>query len=245
MSVLTREQEIELMNRIRKGDREAYEKMMVSNIGLVKSIAKNYYGQGAPMEDLEQEGMLGLHRAIEKFDVEKGFKFSTYATWWIRCFVTRELKKYRSVVSVSVKNQLEIEKMNKSISKLKALLGDDPTNEEVAIDMGVTEERVEELLMIKQGTGSVSLELEMGESGKTVGETIAITDKKRFEEEVKDYVADISDDLVKRVVVLYFKKERDDPAQYEKTFAEIGEELQITAERARQIVTGYISYQRK
>lgn len=244
MSVLTREQEVELMNRIRKGDREAYEKMMMSNIGLVKSIAKNYYGQGAPKEDLDQEGMLGLHRAIEKFNVEKGHKFSTYATWWIRCFVTKELKKYRSVVSVSVKNQLEIEKMNKSISKLKAILGDDPTNEEVAIDMGVTEERVEELLMMKRGTGSVSLEFEMGENGKTIGDTIAATEKKRFEEEIKEYVADISDDLVKRVIVLYFKKERDDPTQYEKTFAEIGDELQITAERARQIVTGYLSYQR-
>ena len=140
--LLTREQEVSLAKRIEKGDKLAREKMIESNLRLAISIAKKYYKSGCSMEDLIQESNIGLMKAVEKFDWRRGFKFSTYASWWIKQSVRRHISANKSSVRVPAHASSLIYKINKVVEEYEEEVGDRPTIEEISDILGVTEQMV-------------------------------------------------------------------------------------------------------
>src|SRR5688500_6874849 len=143
--LLTAVEEVELSKRIERGDQEAKTRMIESNIRLVVSNAKRYRGLGLPFLDLIQEGMLGLIRAVEKFDHRRGYKFSTYATWWIRQAMQRGVQQHSRTIRIPVHIGQELTKVRAEERKLAASLGRDPTLEELAERTGIELERLDEL----------------------------------------------------------------------------------------------------
>src|SRR3989441_404503 len=143
--LLTAAQEVELSKRIERGDPEAKQTMIQSNLRLVVSIAKNYRNQGLPFLDLIQEGTLGLIRAVEKFDWRRGYKFSTYATWWIRQAVARALADKARTIRMPVHIVERLQKMNRAERNLWTQLGREPSLEEIARRLGLTRERVRQI----------------------------------------------------------------------------------------------------
>ena len=238
VNLLTSEEEIDLAKRMGEGDESAKRKLAEANLRLVVSIAKRYVGRGMLFLDLIQEGNLGLIKAIDKFDYKKGFKFSTYATWWIRQAITRAIADQARTIRIPVHMVETINKYVRISRQLLQELGRDPKPEEIAERMGITIEKIREIQKIS--LDPVSLETPIGEEedshlGDFVEDEGALSPpesaafmllKKQLEE-----VLDTLTDREKKVLSLRFGL--DD--ERSRTLEEVGKEFGVTRERIRQI----------
>jgi RNA polymerase primary sigma factor len=182
-ALLTAAEEVELAKRIERGDLEAKERMINSNLRLVVSQARRYQGHGLPMEDLVQEGMLGLIRAVEKFDWRRGFKFSTYGTLWIRQALQRGLQNHGRTIRLPVHVAQRQTKVRKVESELSTKLGREPTDEEIAAAAELPVEEVAELRELTRGL--TSLDQPVGEDGETAFGDLLASDRPEPAEEVE------------------------------------------------------------
>src|SRR3984885_7742439 len=182
-ALLTADEEIELAKRIERGDLEAKERMINSNLRLVVSQARRYQGHGLPMEDLVQEGMLGLIRAVEKFDWRRGFKFSTYGTLWIRQALQRGLQNHGRTIRLPVHVAQRQTKVRKVGGELSTKLGREPTDEEIAAEAKLPVDEVAELRELTRGL--TSLDQPIGEDGETAFGDLLASDRPEPAEEVE------------------------------------------------------------
>jgi RNA polymerase primary sigma factor len=182
-TLLTAEEEVELAKRIERGDLEAKERMINSNLRLVVSQARRYQGHGLPMEDLVQEGMLGLIRAVEKFDWRRGFKFSTYGTLWIRQALQRGLQNHGRTIRLPVHVAQRQTKVRKIEGELSTKLGREPTDEEIAAEAKLPVEEVSELRELTRGL--TSLDQPIGEDGETAFGDLLASERPEPAEEVE------------------------------------------------------------
>ena len=235
--LLTAAEEVELAKRIERGDLEAKDKMINGNLRLVVSQARRYQGHGLPMEDLVQEGMLGLIRAVEKFDWRRGFKFSTYGTLWIRQAIQRGLQNHGRTIRVPVHVSQRQVKVRKIESELSTKLGREPTDEEIA---AVTEIPLEEISELRElSRAMTSLDQPVSEDGETALGDLLASDRPEPHEEVAVNERDqrLGEAVGKlpaaeqSVIRLRFGLAGEEP----KTLRQAGSELGITAERARQL----------
>jgi RNA polymerase primary sigma factor len=235
--LLTAAEEIELAKQIERGDLDAKERMINANLRLVVSQARRYQGHGLPMEDLVQEGMLGLIRAVEKYDWRKGFKFSTYGTLWIRQAIQRGLQNHGRTIRIPVHVAQREVKVRKIEGELKAKLSRDPTDEELAEAAKLTLDEVTELRELSRGLAS--LDQPVGEDGETAFGDLLASDRPEPLEEVADAERSKSVNIVvdqlpegeREVIQLRFGLSGQEPL----TLRQTGTELGITLERARKL----------
>jgi len=236
--LLTAEEEVDLAQKIEKGNFQAKKKLIQSNLRLVVSIAKRYVGRGLTFLDLIQEGNQGLMRATEKYDWRRGYKFSTYATWWIRQAITRAIADQARTIRIPVHMVETINRLYRVSRKLMQELDREPTVEEIAAEMEIAPDRVREILKISQATAS--LEKPVGDEGDSLlGDFIQDTShptpydsasKQLLKENIKDVLYTLSEREA-RVLKMRFGLDGYKPM----TLEEVGKEFGVTRERVRQI----------